>query len=84
MVRVRSRMRRGHGNSSRTFRGRRKTTSKREPRRTRIRRKTHSEPENLRMFLVHHITVNQRNEPSGTHRSLLRSHQLLKTQRVLL
>jgi hypothetical protein len=84
MVRVGSRMRHRHGNS-RTFRGRRKTPSKREPRKTRrIRRKTHSKPENLRMFLVHHSTVNQGNERSRTHHSLLRSHQLLKTQRVLL
>jgi hypothetical protein len=77
-------MRRRHRNS-RTFRGHRKRASKREPRRTlRIRRKTHSKPENLTMFLVHHSTVNRRNEPSGTHRSLLRSLHLLKTQRVLL
>jgi hypothetical protein len=77
-------MRRRHGNS-RTFRGHRKTASKREPRRTlHIRRKTHGKPENLRMFLVHHSTVKQRNERSRTHRSLLRSHQLLKKLRVLL
>jgi hypothetical protein len=66
--RERSRMRRRPGNS-RTFRGQRKTASK---------------PENLRMFLIHHSTLSQGNERSRIHRRLLRSHQPLKTQRVLL